>query len=166
MADYKFNIDNQGIIRYSDRASIPQSATNKDYKEYLEYVAQGGETDPWMTDEELLEEAKINKEQEIKDAYIDEEENSTIEAGGNIYESNFDHLLKIDLEKRLAESNLETDIVVFDVDFNPHTVSVSAIEPVMQDIRIITKERQVKGKGLYRDIIAATTIEEVDLIMW
>ena len=51
MADYKFT--ENGVFRYSDNAFIPDDTKNTDWNKYLEYVATGGQTDPWKTFAEL-----------------------------------------------------------------------------------------------------------------
>lgn len=113
-----------------------------------------------------LAQAKIRKEAEIKQAYIDAEESSTIEAGGNTYHSDLEHLSRIDLERRLADANGETEMIVFDVYFDPHTVSFVAVDNVMQEIRILSKANYTKAKGLIKDIHQATTVAQVEAIAW
>lgn len=73
MADYK-NTEN-GVFRYADSAYIPSEPENKDYQEYLEYVAGGGATDPWKTTEELFDLALADKLQELR-----AERNSQVDA--------------------------------------------------------------------------------------
>jgi hypothetical protein len=54
MADYKF-LEISGVLRYADGAHIPEAPGNKDWQEYQDYVAGGGETDPWETDTEKFD---------------------------------------------------------------------------------------------------------------
>jgi hypothetical protein len=51
--DYKFT--ENGVMSYSTGAVIPLVEGNRDYATYLAYVAAGGETDPYQTDEEIAE---------------------------------------------------------------------------------------------------------------
>lgn len=46
MADYKFLIDNDGVYEYATKRFIPNAPRNKHWRQYLDYVAAGGETDP------------------------------------------------------------------------------------------------------------------------
>lgn len=53
----------EGVIRLADGACIPESLDNKDWSEYLEWVAKGNTPDPAYTQAELdtiaAQEAKI-----------------------------------------------------------------------------------------------------------
>ena len=54
---YKDAITNEetgAIIRLSDNALIPADEANKDYQEYLEWVADGGVPEPADTPEEAI----------------------------------------------------------------------------------------------------------------
>lgn len=44
MADYKAT--NNGVFRYEGELHIPSDEGNRHWQEYLEYVEQGGLTDP------------------------------------------------------------------------------------------------------------------------
>lgn len=43
---YKFTRNNQSVLRKADGAFIPMDSTNRDYQDYLVYVAGGGAVDP------------------------------------------------------------------------------------------------------------------------
>jgi hypothetical protein len=64
MADYKFT-ESGGVIHLATGMSIPNAPGNRHWQQYLEYVAAGGETLPWKTEEELLEQALTIKINEI-----------------------------------------------------------------------------------------------------
>lgn len=53
---YKLTKDNQSVIRKSDNACIPFANGNRDYAEYLEWLAEGGIPDPAQTVEEVAQE--------------------------------------------------------------------------------------------------------------
>ena len=57
--------DNNSVIRLADGACIPMADGNRDYQEYLQWVADGNTPQPAHTDEELLEIAKTKKLDEI-----------------------------------------------------------------------------------------------------
>ena len=39
-------VDDGGVIRLNDNASIPMDERNRDYKEYLEWLEEGNEPEP------------------------------------------------------------------------------------------------------------------------
>ena len=41
------NIWQDGVIRLSDNALIPPDSSNDDYKQYLEWLAEGNEPEEW-----------------------------------------------------------------------------------------------------------------------
>jgi hypothetical protein len=45
-ADYQHIRDYDGVLRYSDGATIPPDPANRDWQTYQQYVDAGGETDP------------------------------------------------------------------------------------------------------------------------
>ena len=51
MADYKHT--ENGVIRLSDGAAIPNDPGNRDWVAYQEYVDAGGDTDPEQTPDEI-----------------------------------------------------------------------------------------------------------------
>jgi len=60
---YKLNKRFEGYItRLSDEAVIPPDPDNRDYQEYLAWVARGNTPAPAYTPEELAEKAKVEEE--------------------------------------------------------------------------------------------------------
>lgn len=57
--------DSNSIVRLADGACIPMSDGNRDYQDYLQWVADGNIAQPAHTDEELLSNAKAKKLAEI-----------------------------------------------------------------------------------------------------
>ena len=45
---YMKNKEDNGVIRLSDKASIPNSEENRDWKVYLEWVSQGNVPIEWQ----------------------------------------------------------------------------------------------------------------------
>jgi len=48
MADYQLTATDAAVIRTRDGASIPNDSANKDWKEYQEWLADGGVPDPYV----------------------------------------------------------------------------------------------------------------------
>jgi hypothetical protein len=46
MAEYQHIADYDGVLRYADGATIPPDLGNADWNTYLQYVEDGGATDP------------------------------------------------------------------------------------------------------------------------
>lgn len=78
MADYKLNgvDDSSGVIRNSDGASIPNAPGNRDWREYIEWIENGGIPDPQYTTEEQNVVDYNNRQNErikvLKQALIDQ----------------------------------------------------------------------------------------------
>ena len=47
---YQINNEFNVIKRLSDNASIPMDEANKDYQEYLKWVAEGNEAEEWVSE--------------------------------------------------------------------------------------------------------------------
>lgn len=50
--------DHTSIIRLADNASIPNDPANRDYQEYLEWLAEGNTPQPAQTPAEIIAEAE------------------------------------------------------------------------------------------------------------
>jgi hypothetical protein len=46
MAEYQHITNYDGVLRYVDNATVPPDPANRDWQTYLQYVADGGTTDP------------------------------------------------------------------------------------------------------------------------
>ena len=60
---YKLARSRGVVIRKSDGASIPADTSNKDYREYLEWVIGGGVPEPAQTEDELKAEERARKKE-------------------------------------------------------------------------------------------------------
>lgn len=168
MQDYRtadaWLIETAEAVVITEIGPVPEGVTLADPTGLANPIWVGGR---WVNDDTAeLADAKESKRTEIKLAYQEAEANSTITVGESTYHSDLIHLNNIDLERRLAEANSETEMVVFDVDLNPHTVSLTAVDSVMQDIRVNTKANYAKGKDLTLQVNQATTVAEVEAINW
>ena len=67
---YKLTEHDKTVTRLSDNASIPRDPMNSDYREFLLWEAEGNVPLPAFTDEELLEQAKVQLEQAVQ-AHLD-----------------------------------------------------------------------------------------------
>jgi hypothetical protein len=47
MADYQLTATDQSVIRTADSAHIPNDPANRDWMEYLSWLADGGVPDPY-----------------------------------------------------------------------------------------------------------------------
>ena len=59
---YKISPTAYGVIRLADMACIPPDHANRDYQEYLEWLAKGNEPLPAYTPAELAEKQKAEDE--------------------------------------------------------------------------------------------------------
>ena len=121
----------------------------------------------WVNDDEA-ELAAVRKKKilEIKKAYLAAEDEATITVNGATYRADRVFLAEVDLERRLAEANGESNIIVFDVDLDPHTASLTAVDNVMQQIRLQTKANYQKGKNLVRQANHAQTLAQIAAVVW
>jgi hypothetical protein len=53
-SEYQHIADYDGVLRYIDTATIPPDEANRDWQIYLEYVADGGSTDPAPVPPEIV----------------------------------------------------------------------------------------------------------------
>ena len=56
----------ENIYLVNDSISIPKDDSNKDYKEVLEWIAEGNTPDPEFTEAEILQNAKDAKIKELE----------------------------------------------------------------------------------------------------
>jgi hypothetical protein len=60
MSEYRWTSDNQtSVLRLSDNANIVKNGSGWD--EFLEYTTDGGQVDPWKTDEQIYQDALFQK---------------------------------------------------------------------------------------------------------
>lgn len=70
MTEYKEGFDGSYITRIIDGINIPKDEGNTEYQEYLQYVVEGGETDPFFSDLETIENEKKLKYNDSLVEYI------------------------------------------------------------------------------------------------
>lgn len=130
MANYKYQglEVEDGVKRYADSAAIPNAAGNKDWKEYLKYVDDGGLTDPWRTPEEEAEALKQAELDAVDQDFMVAESAPvvvTVDSVDYSFLAGYESSQYIDSARTLADNLNENDVELWDIDGNPHIFSKS-----------------------------------------
>lgn len=121
------------VTRLSDGASIPMSEGNRDYREYLEWVAAGNTPEPEFTSAEILANAKEAKRTEVRTAY-ELDAGADVTVGAIVYQGGFDSAIKLDAAKRLAKAAGAVDVTFFDSTNNPQLLLLADAQLVMLSV--------------------------------
>ncbi|MDO5674773.1 MAG: hypothetical protein Q4G66_07655 [bacterium] len=174
---YKFeNAENSSVCIPSAGVFCIHPGTYR-WKEYEEWVANGGETLPWRTEEELLEEARQRKVAEIN-ATFQAAELNPVSVGGHAYKGGFQSGLAIDAQRRAmveyAGVNPHagiTTVMFFDVAGTPVTLplasdtEIDALD-VCLAIHQSASVNSFKCAQLVAAAMAAPTVADVEAIQW
>lgn len=116
--------------------------------------------------------AKQVKKLEMEQAFLDAENNATYTTGGNVtYDASRDHLLEIFSDVQMAMDNGETEIVIYDIDGDAHTVTFAQAKPVYQQLRADSDARRANLKSklkIINDCIydSGCTVSDIEQITW
>lgn len=61
-----YKLSNNGVIRLSDNANVPNAPGNRDWRQYREWLDEGNTPEPEFTPAELLNNAKQDKRQAVR----------------------------------------------------------------------------------------------------
>lgn len=118
-----------------------------------------------LKSEKDLQNAKDEKNNEIKKSFA-EEERQNILIDGVDYQGGYDSAIKLDNAKRLSESaGLET-VVFYDAENAGHELSLTDANIIVLQIAGKYQKDFGKYQSLKADIKNAVTIEQVELIKW
>lgn len=165
--------DSNNVIRISDGACIPIAEGNRDYQEYLQWVADGNTPQPAHTDTELLAIAKANKLTDVYNSFCAERDAITwvTQADGTKYgyDRSAEDITNFIAARTRAELGSETYYKVYLNDVNTkqmilHTVAMfnTCLEQSAQEqIIAYTKFETVRAQ-----INACDTVEKLNAIAW
>lgn len=118
-----------------------------------------------VKDECALEQAKENKEYEIRTSFgIDSIKSSNI--GGVMYQGGFDSAIKLDAAKRLAEAVGSKTVIFFDESNIARELSIAQAQDVIITVAGNFQTTLAKKQSLLIEIEKATSIEQVNKIIW
>jgi len=121
------------VTRLSDGASIPFAEGNRDYREYLDWVAAGNTPEPEFTAAKLLANAKEAKRTEVRTAY-ELDAGADVLVGTVTYQGGFDSAIKLDSAKRLAEAAGLTKVTFFDSTNSPQVLLLADAQLVILSV--------------------------------
>ena len=156
-----YKLQQNGVKRLLDGASIPNASGNMDWNEYLSWVDAGGIVLPEYTEEELLVQAKEAKRNEIRNVFNIESEAPVI-VGTVSYHGGFDSASKLDGAKRMVETAGGTEVTFFDVDNLPHVLTLAEATTVILTIGADYQTKFATKQAKMVQVENATTILEVE----
>ena len=112
-----------------------------------------------------LVERKLEKKAEIS-ASLESHENEPVESLTFTWNGGYESAMKLDAAKRMSELSGLTEVTFFDVDNQPHVLSLADATTVILTIGAKYQSDFQKKQALYQQIEDATTIEELDAIAW
>ncbi len=162
--DRDINVEFDGVNTVVIEGNNP--SYDEDIAKVLTYQLRKADPYYGMSTEETLAASKSLKRSEILDRYRVEENLLEYTAGGSSYAANIQHIMEIFVDYELAGRNSETQVLIFDVDNEPHMIAIAQVEPALQGMRALAKDLRIKGRGYLTDVSNATTLEEVEAIVW
>lgn len=174
---YKFENKEQSSVSIPSKGMFSIHPGTYEWQKYKAWLAEGGVTEPWKTEEELLSEARQAKVAEINSAFqLSEQQPVTV--GGHKFKGGFESGLAIDAQRRamLEYSAVNplagiTTVDLFDVAGAKVTLPLSSETEidaldVCLAIHQSASANAFKCAELVAAIHAATTLSDVEAITW
>ena len=108
---------------------------------------------------------KIERKDLIRSAFSSIESNS-ITVNSIEYHTGFESAAKLKMVIDLAELASETEVTFFDIENVGHNLTISDAKALLSEIYNDYKTKFAKKQSLLTDIDAATTITDVEAIIW
>jgi len=152
-----------GVIRTSDNAFIPEDDRNRDWREYLAWVGKGNAPAPRFTDLELLDRARDAKRQEVF-AEFDRDSREPIPAAGTLFPGGEETMMELDREIRFARLLEKEECEVADVDGIERVLPLAEAEELLKTMVAGRKAMVKEKRARLFDLKRAATLEEVEKI--
>ena len=174
---YKFENEEQSSVCIPSQDIFCIQPGTYAWGEYQEWVSDGGITQPWKTEQELLEEARQAKIAEI-DAAFAEAEGQLVSIGPHLFKGGFESGLALDAARRMmveyATANPLAGITTvgfFDVNGATITLPLnSETELDALDVCLAIGQAAAANSFKCAQLVAAakdaTTVAEINAIHW
>ena len=174
---YKFENEEQSSVCIPSQDIFCIQPGTYAWGEYQEWVSDGGITQPWKTEQKLLEETRQAKIVEIETAFRDAEQ-QPVSIGPYQFKGGFESGLALDAARRMmveyAAANPLAGIATVDFfEVNGATITLplnSETELDALDVCVAVGQAAAANSFKCAQLIstanAATTIEEVNAIYW
>lgn len=151
------------IVRLADNASIPADPANRDYAEYLEWLANGNTPQPAQT----LGEIKAEKLVELK-RLRDAAETANVTVNGKTFSASAEVQTGFKrLADRIRRGKPSFLTAIYQVDGTPvHGVNQTLLDGIEDAVAANTENAWNRYGHLIAQVAAATTPEEVSSIVW
>lgn len=124
-----------------------------------------GETFAVDAPDASFEQAKDIRRHQIRAAY-ETAAGLGVSAQGTIWNGGFDSAIKLDAAKRLAEAAGASEVVLFDLDNEPHQLDMATAQIVVMAVASAFQLALAQKQQLIRAIDSAATPAELELVVW
>jgi len=149
-----------GVIRTSDHAFIPEDDRNRDWREYLAWAGKNAPA-PRFTERELLDRARDAKRQEVLTEF-DRDSREPIAAAGTLFPGGEEAMMELDREIRFARLLDKEECGVADVDGIERVLPLAEAEELLKTMVAGWKSMVKAKRARLFDLKRAGTLEEVE----
>jgi len=161
--------------------SVPNEPSNRHYQEIQEWIAQGNTPEPEFTDAELLDKAKQQAKERVKNGFITD---SNLPVTVNVtdllttttadynFVGGYESAQMLDGKRKLIQESFALGLITTDdvdfrlVDGSKILVSMADATNIVLSIANAYEVQFSKYKDLKLQIVNATTAAELDVVVW